>query len=157
MKNRKNGFTLIEMLVCIGIIGALGIVIGLSANTVIKNAKVSDYEEIMSEVFDAAMIYVELSEYKTNTCNIDSGSSGCTITIGNLISKGLLDENYYNKYNPMYRDKKFSSSDQITVEKTSGVNDVTNGVKDATMACSTNTTYNLKLSGVKDYNYWGKC
>ena len=150
MKNRKSGFTLIEMLVCIGIIGALGIVIGLSANTVIKNAKVSDYEEIMSEVFDAAMIYVELNEYKTSACNIDSGSSGCTITIGNLISKGLLDENYYNKYNPMYRDKKFSSSDQITIKKTSGV-------KDATMACSTNATYNLKLSGVKDYNYWGMC
>jgi len=146
MKNRKNGFTLIEMLVCIAIIAALGVIVGLSANTILSNARKSDYQEIMTNVFDAAKIYVELS---TTTCNLDSGTE-CNVTIADLINKGLLDKNFLEKNNPMYVNRKFNSVDEVRVFKYLGI-------KDAEIVCITNSSYKLKASKVEDYNFWGEC
>ena len=143
MKN-KEGFTLIEMLVCIGIIGALGVIIGLSASKIINNAKINDNEELMKEVFNASLIYVELT---TSHCNINT-SSNCSVTFEQLIDAGLIDENYLEKYNPMYENRKFLSNDIINVTKSSGI-------KDASINCPRGVA--LKSTTVESYSYWGMC
>ena len=109
----KMGFTLIEMLVCIGIIAALGVVIGLSATKVLSDTQKNDNREIMQEIFDAAHIYYELS---TGHC-ATSGYSACPIAISEIISKGLLDEEILEKENPMHTSyhQNFLGTDTVSI------------------------------------------
>lgn len=146
MKNKKNGFTLIEMLVCIGIIAALGVIIGLSANTVIGKARKNDNKDLMTLIFDSAKVYVELT---TSLCNINNVST-CNVTLKNLVDAGLLDQGYYNKENPVRDGDTFSETDVIVVKKS-------NGVKEATYKCSSNPTYDINTTNVDTYDYWGEC
>ncbi|MBE6149044.1 MAG: type II secretion system protein [Firmicutes bacterium] len=113
MKNKKNGFTLIEMLVCIGIIAALGVVIGLNATKVLGDAQKDDNKEVMQELFESAMLYSELS---TSHCNFPAALS-CTVSLNNLISTGLLDETFVKKNNPLFENQKFSGTDSIIITK----------------------------------------
>ena len=141
MKN-KSGFTLIEMLVCIGIIAALGVVVGLNANKIINNAREKDYKEIMKTLFEAASIYTELTDSR---CNSD-----CLIELDDLVNVGLLDNAYYNKKNPMYIDKNFASSDEIKVY-------YNNGEKIIAIKCESNDGYTIRSNELDAYSNWGKC
>lgn len=144
MKKIKNGFTLIEMIICIGIIAALGIIIGLNANTMLSKSNVSSYEDLMQEIFDATSIYAELSD---TDCKIS-----CDVKISNLVEIGLLDKSIYNKSNPVYKNpQNFVEKDVIIVERSSGA-------KEIIYKCNlTDSKYDLKSSNIKDYKYWEKC
>ena len=143
MKNNRKGFTLTELLACIGIIATLGLVIGLSASTVAKNTRKEEARSVMGDVLNAAMMYVELS---TTSCNINAVSS-CSATVSQLINEGLLDANYLNKSNPLYTNRKFQNTDTISITKSSGV-------KKASMSC---TGHTVDTENVKTYNSWWEC
>ena len=144
MKNNRRGFTLIELLVCVGIVAVLGVVIGLSSNTMFSNAKNSEYKDTMLEVFNAALIYSELSD---SSCA--KNFTTCNVTLSVLVSKGLVDKKIYNKNNPVYKnDTAFASTNTFTITKT-------NGIKDVTYYC--NSTKYIKLSTIDDKTNWGKC
>lgn len=149
MKNKKNGFTLVEMLVCIGIIAALGVVIGLNASDVLKNTQNEDRKAIMDDLFDAAKIYVELS---SSTCTKSAeGNFDCTIPLSLLISKGLIEDTIEKELNPMKKNAYFhKNNDKIRVKKDSS----TNMVKIASYTCGSNTISDTTL---KDYEHWGEC
>ena len=143
MKKDKKGFTLIELLLCIGIIAALGIIVGISSNNIIEKAKIKEYKETMLEVFNAASIYTEMSYSKCG-----SNFSTCEIKLSELVEKGLVDKNIYNKNNPVYANSvSFSTNDSFTVTKT-------RGLKDVIYYC--NATNYIKLSIIDDAK-WGGC
>ena len=163
MKNNK-GFTLIEMLVVIAIIVALSASAGLSADFSLKKAQKNKYKDTMWEVFRAADVYSELSAFSCSNY-----TTGCNITIDNLISKGLLDESIKNENIPIYTTEKKFDGTVFIVKKI-------NGVKSIELKCvGTCTVAACKISlegsfksdntfdastGLEKYHkndYWGAC
>ena len=145
MKNNRKGFTLIEMLVCIGIIAALSVAIGLSANTIVKNANKKNYKDLMQDVLNNAAIYYELSD---SNCGIS-----CNIPISALVEKGLISKDIYAKANPLFAEDTilFRSEDILTVYKS-------NGLKDVSFTCKDNgSSVTIKLSEIDTFDEWGKC
>lgn len=67
MKNIKKGFTLIEMLLVVAIIGALGVIITINFTHTLKNTNQKKCDEFVKEVEDAACVYSGLSN-KEITC-----------------------------------------------------------------------------------------
>lgn len=146
MKNRK-GFTLIEMLVCIAIVAALGVAIGLSAKNMFKNSKYSEYKNTMKEVLNSANVYLDLQDVKENECNIFEVSS-CNVTIKQLVEKGLLDKEIYTKRIPIYANEVlFQESTVITVTREGGI-------KKASMSCE---IYTVDSDNYNNFEYWETC
>jgi len=61
MKNRKKGFTLVEMLLVVAIMGALGIIITISLIHTLKSTNQKKCDDFVKEVEDAACVYSGLS------------------------------------------------------------------------------------------------
>lgn len=144
MKKNNKGFTLIEMLVCVGIIAALGVIIGLSATTVINNTKYAKYEAQMKDIFTAASVYIELS--KNSAIKNGCKSSGCIIKLSSLVTEGLVDKSIYNETNPLLLSgANYNDDVEITVKWSSGIKDVS--------YCE------IKLSTIDDTpeDKWGNC
>lgn len=144
MKDNKNGFTLIELIVCIGIIAALGIVVGLNSNDVVDKATISKNESVYEELFDAASVYAELSSNRT-IC-----SSRCNVTIQRLIDAGLLEKTILETKNPIYSgDIHFMNNNRLYIQFNSGV-------KIVEFRCPSDSEKNITSENINDYE-WGKC
>lgn len=138
----NNGFTLTELIVCIAIVAALGLAVGLSARDLTENSRRAQNEEIMQEIFSAATIYNNMYGYECENVG------GCKIS--ELIEKGLLDA---NKNNPMYDglvkiSETLTDYVQITKE---------DGMKKATYYCVDRSS-SLEESQIEnETTEWGKC
>lgn len=159
MKNRKNGFTLVEMLVCIGIIAALGVVIGLNASDILKDTQNEDHEAVMDDLFDAAKIFVELSSSEAICGSLSTSTDGyCNVAIFYLVSKGLIEDTIYDKDNPMKKNGKFTSGDIIKVSKSGGKKTasytISTCVNDISGCAVMNYVNDTNLKGFK---CWGGC
>ena len=89
----KKGFTLVEILVSIGLLALLGSVIAISLNRVFKDNNIKNYNEYVEKVKSSAMLYVNNTVDIINDLN---DSSFKIITIGNLIDNGYLKDNIIN-------------------------------------------------------------
>ena len=144
MKDNKNGFTLVELILCIAIIAALGIIIGLNSNKLVNSSKINSYEQLYNEIFDAALVYSRLSDIEEDCSN------SCNIRLNKLVEKGLLDKNVYDKNNPVYfNEKKFQKEDVIYISKSAGIREVI-------YKCNSNSDHDLSQSKMEDYT-WGEC
>ena len=56
MKNNK-GFTLVEILVTIGLLALLGVGIGVSLNKVLKNQEENTYETFIEKIKSSTLLY----------------------------------------------------------------------------------------------------
>lgn len=159
MKNGKNGFTLVEMLVCIAIIAALGVTIGLNATKVLNDTQNNDYEEIFGDLFDAAKIFVELSSSEPYCGTMSTSQYGtCNVTLEYLVQKGLVDKEIYKQNNPMRKNKKFQADDGIVITKTNGKKSASYSVSECTNDVSGCSGINyVNDSNIKDYKCWGGC
>ena len=92
MRNKK-GFTLVEILVSIGLLALLGSVIAISLNRVFKDNNIKNYNEYVEKIKSSAMLYVNNTVDIINDLN---DSSFKIITIGNLIDNGYLKDNIIN-------------------------------------------------------------
>ena len=92
MRNRK-GFTLVEVLVSIGLLALIGTVIGISLNKAFKDNNKNNYDEFVEKVKSAAMLYVNNTVDIINDLNDNSFK---VITIGDLINNGYLNDNLVN-------------------------------------------------------------
>ena len=89
----KKGFTLVEILVSIGLLALLGSVIAISLNRIFKNNNIKNYNEYVEKIKSSAMLYVNNTVDIINDLN---DSSFKIITIGNLIDNGYLKDNIIN-------------------------------------------------------------
>lgn len=92
MKNRKNAFTLVELLAVIAILALIGLIAIPKVLDTINNSRNKGYLEIEKRLEEAASKYI-LNEY------IDSDTSSITITKEQLISEGYIEEIYDLKDN----------------------------------------------------------
>ena len=89
----KKGFTLVEILVSIGLLALLGSVIAISLNRVFKDNNIKNYNEYVEKIKSSAMLYVNNTVDIINDLNDNSFK---IITIGNLIDNGYLKDNIIN-------------------------------------------------------------
>ena len=62
MKNRKKGFTLIEILAVVAIMGILGVIITISLTNTLQNTNQKKCDDFVQEIEDAACVYSGLSD-----------------------------------------------------------------------------------------------
>lgn len=141
MKKNRNGFTLIEMLVVITIVIALGITIGVSMNKLSQNTKNANNESIIKEILVAAQTYCKLSN---SNCSDD-------IELSTLISSGTLDENILTKNNPAKNGNVKFNDENDTVKL---VIDANTKEEDFVYTCN---IYEYKLSTIDNCTKNGKC
>ncbi|MCI6931839.1 MAG: prepilin-type N-terminal cleavage/methylation domain-containing protein [Tenericutes bacterium] len=104
----KKGFTLVEILVSIGLLALLGSVIAISLNRVFKDNNIKNYNEYVEKVKSSAMLYVNNMVDIINDLN---DSSFKIITIGNLIDNGYFKDNIINPNT----NKKIDKNEKIKV------------------------------------------
>ena len=89
----KKGFTLVEILVSIGLLALLGSVIAISLNRVFKDNNIKNYNEYVEKVKSSAMLYVNNTVDIINDLN-DSWFK--IITIGDLVDNGYFKDKIIN-------------------------------------------------------------
>ena len=86
MKNK--GFTLIEILIVVAILGVAGTVITISLNATLNNANQKRCDEFVKKIEDAACTYTSMSK-KSIVCNRNNCAP---IKLSTLISEGFIEE-----------------------------------------------------------------
>lgn len=144
MKHKNiKGFTLIEMLVVIAVIGALSVAIGVSANQMMANSQKNDYEETYKEIMKNARIYVEI-----NGSSLTNDSS-TNFPLEKLIERGLQDDKILSQNDPVYEDGRLFKEDMNIIVSLDA-----NGKKSVTIEVPECT--NVTSDNIDDYE-WGKC
>ena len=93
MKNKK-GFTLIELVMAIGLLGFFAITIGISLNRTFKAQKAREQKEYTEKVISSANLYVSNNAEILNDLSTVKGY--VIIKASDLISNGYLSENTIN-------------------------------------------------------------
>lgn len=106
MKNR-NGFTLVELLVTVALIGAVSVVVGFSVNRLLYNQKKNDYDDFKKTVEDAGCVFAQDDNRTENLCSEENFETLCNIPFEDLINAGALKKTLTNPFN----DKKPISDD----------------------------------------------
>lgn len=90
----NKGYTLIEILMVVAIIAVLGLTATVGLNKVILNSKQNKYDQMISEIKEAANVYITIIEPDLNaSLYVDINE---TVTIEELQTALLLDENLKN-------------------------------------------------------------
>lgn len=85
----KKGFTLIELMVTVGLLALMGVIIGVNITSILKSTQKNEDDFDKETIEKAACVYYSSEELNP------SGSTN--ITIKKLINSGLLDERYETK------------------------------------------------------------
>lgn len=99
MKNNRLGFTLVELLATIVLLGIVTGITGYAITNLIKSSKEKDYELLVSEIKDAIEIYYEECKYsKTDIISCPTptkvnGYDSYEITLSTLVNYGFLKGN----------------------------------------------------------------
>ncbi len=108
----KKGFTLIELIITIGLLAVIGTVISTNILGTLDKQQENTYNNFKETLENAACTYVESNEYIKNNGRC-SKSNGCTITISKLLEKGLIEDN--DLINPKTQKKLVAASSTIEV------------------------------------------
>ena len=83
---KKNGFTLIEILVVIALLAAVSVTVGVSMTGMTQRENEKKIKEYQTTIEDAACVYVEVKNMTIDT----------TVSIGTLLDEGYLRKNLTN-------------------------------------------------------------
>ena len=87
---KKNGFTLIELIITIALIAIAAIVVGINMVGMTNKNKEAEYNRIVESIESAAKVYVELDDVRKGAVK-NSGSFGITYSIKVIIEEGLIE------------------------------------------------------------------
>ena len=90
----KKGFTLVEILVTIGLLALLGVGIGVSLNNVLKNQEENTYEAFIEKIKSSTLLYSSNSAQIVNDLEFNNGY--ILISMNDLINGGYIRENVKN-------------------------------------------------------------
>jgi len=93
---QANGFTLIELIVTIGLMVLMGIIIANNLNSLFGKREDENLADFKAVLEDAACTYIDLSDPQIKAKKETCKASGCSVTTSILIMNGLLDEDYVN-------------------------------------------------------------
>lgn len=96
MKKSRKGFTLVELLVTIILLGVVGAVVIYNMTSVNSTSKETEYERFVSAVKSAAAVYADMNPEAFKT--LYESKAFIYFTAGDLITRGLLDEKLENPY-----------------------------------------------------------
>ena len=96
MKRSRKGFTLVELLVTIILLGVVAAVVIYNMTSVNNTSKETEYERFVSAVKSAAAVYADLNPDAFKT--LYESKAFIYFTTGDLITRGLLDEEIENPY-----------------------------------------------------------
>ena len=88
MKNK--GFTLVEVVISLVILVAIGLVVGVGLNKVFDKNKNEDYDTLINKIISSADAYLSGNTTLLNQLQTDRGY--LIIKVADLIEEGLLDE-----------------------------------------------------------------
>lgn len=83
---KKNGFTLIEILVVIVLLAAVSVTVGINMNNMFNKEKDKNYNSFIAQIEDAACVYAETNNIKVNA----------VVSTSELINEGLINKNLKN-------------------------------------------------------------
>lgn len=90
----KKGFTLIEIIVTIGLLALLGVGIGVSLTKVLKNQEENSYETFIEKVKSSTLLYISNNSVIMNDLEINNGY--ILIPMQELINTGYVKGNLKN-------------------------------------------------------------
>ena len=93
---KKNGFTLVELLVTIVLLGVVTTVIIFNVTNISKNSKKTEYERFVASVKSSASVYADMNPEAFQDLYVNKAF--IYVTVGNLIDSGLVDEKIKNPY-----------------------------------------------------------
>ena len=88
MKNKK-GFTLIEIIICIGVLAVVGVVSFVGMNYVSNNIRINKLKDIEDEILTAAKVYLETNNEANDRVFLKK--QGVIVPLKVLVNEGLLD------------------------------------------------------------------
>ncbi len=94
----NKGFTLIEIIIVIALLGTLSVVIGVNMTKSLDSQNEKTKKEYRQRLENAACIYVDHKNIDISSCTISSTSNNCKVSISSLISEGLIDKTISNPY-----------------------------------------------------------
>ena len=90
----KKGFTLIEVIVSVGLLALIGVAVGISLNKTFKNQEKMNYEEYVDKVKSSALLYANNTTEVINALN--SNVSFKVLKVEELINNGYISESLEN-------------------------------------------------------------
>ena len=91
---KKNGFTLVELLVTIVLLGVVTTVIIFNVTNISKNSKKTEYERFVASIKSSASVYADMNPEAFQDLYVNKAF--IYVTVGNLIDSGLVDEKIKN-------------------------------------------------------------
>lgn len=90
----KNGFTIVELIAVVAIMIVISIIVTVNLTNLSRKSDDKRYNEFKRQVQDAACVYIDLTSHRAekNSCY----SSGCTVTVQNIINEGLISKDLVN-------------------------------------------------------------
>lgn len=119
MIKKKKGFTLVELIVTIGLMALIGVVIAMNMSGLFSKQNDEEYENFKKRIEDSACIYVETKWSSTKRQNCKTNNN-CEITINELITEGYIEDNLKD---PSTGDKIIENAEKYKV-KISWINSV---------------------------------
>lgn len=104
MKKKCKGFTLVELLVTIVLLGVIGAIVIYNMTSVSNSSKDTDYERFIAQVKSAASVYADMNQDAFNQLYVNKAF--IYVTVGQLIDGGYLDDTLTNPYTNKVIDRK---------------------------------------------------
>ena len=116
---KKNGFTLVELLVTIVLLGVVTTVIIFNVTNISKNSKKTEYERFVASIKSSASVYADMNPEAFQDLYVNKAF--IYVTVGNLIDSGLVDEKIKNPYTNEKVKRKYKKLEEMWFQLTNKV------------------------------------